>query len=162
MMISPAPSIAIQKPVHDMLGMQILSIGSDYCREPGTFGRCQILSHIQPLDVGDAVDFEQWIVGNAGRRDHGARRWNGTPVACFINDVHPVVVVKVLEKNAPLQHLLQRGSCGNHILLKSIDCELRVLLNRACRMVAYTGKEEQVAEGHYVGNWHGRPDLRYP
>ncbi|MHB1793966.1 MAG: hypothetical protein ACYCPO_03275, partial [Acidobacteriaceae bacterium] len=40
--------------------------------------------------------------------------------------------------------LLQRGPCGNQILLKSIDCELRVLLNRAWRMVAYMKKKSRL------------------
>jgi hypothetical protein len=61
-------------------------------------GRCHILSHIQPLDVCNAVDLEQRIVGNAGRRDHSACRRNSTPIACLINNVHSAIVVHNLEK----------------------------------------------------------------
>jgi hypothetical protein len=46
--IGTVPPIAIQKTVHNVLGMEIFLIRSDYGSKPWTFDRCPIGSHDNP------------------------------------------------------------------------------------------------------------------
>jgi hypothetical protein len=46
--IGTVPPIAIQKTVHNVLGMEIFLIRSDYGGKPRTFDRCPIESHDNP------------------------------------------------------------------------------------------------------------------
>src|SRR5207244_1108911 len=80
-------------------------------------------------DVGDAVDLDERVAGDAAGGRDGRPDARLRAEAALVHLVHPVIVLQVVEVDVDLEHLLHRGANALELLLHLVEDDLRVRLD---------------------------------
>src|SRR5437667_9228755 len=101
--------------------------------------------YFETLDVGDEVDFDQRVAGDAASRRDGRTHGRNLAPATGIDRVHLGPVVDVVEVDVDLEHLLHRRSGTDEVFFQLVEHMFRVLFDGPLEVCADTGQEQQVA-----------------